>query len=172
MRTIVSLLEMVRAGFVLISRCLPNGSEADAEPLLESGLRVLTAGERAGDMVGDMAGERGRERMNPARRARGYMILSSIAELELGEGQLAIPSAKSMLRVNSDRFFYVGVRIGILTIYKNVGHLSPASDGGNGAGLDTVCTFSYNSRFRKLSWSASSRCLCLSSRRASSRNTP
>jgi len=62
MRTIVSLLEMVRAGFVLISRCLPNGSEADAEPLLESGLRVLTTGEGAGDRVGDIARERERER--------------------------------------------------------------------------------------------------------------
>ena len=64
MRTIVSLLEMVRAGFVLMSRCLPNGSEADAEPLLESGLRVLTTGVGAGDMVGDMAREGGRGRMN------------------------------------------------------------------------------------------------------------
>ena len=84
MRTIVSLLEIVRAGFVLISRCFPNGSDADAEPLLESGLRVLTMGERAGDKVGDMAreGEREGETVNPAGRARGYMISSSIAELE------------------------------------------------------------------------------------------
>jgi len=64
MRTIVSLLEIVRAGFVLISRCLPNGSEADAEPLLESGLRVLTTGERAGDSVGDMTRGGEEERMN------------------------------------------------------------------------------------------------------------
>ena len=75
MRTIVSLLEMVRAGFVLISRCLPNGSEADAEPLLESGLRVLTRGERAGDMVGDMAreGERGGRTFEPRKSERVYV---------------------------------------------------------------------------------------------------
>ena len=53
---------MVRAGFALISKCLPNGSGADVEPLLESGLRVWTAGERAGDKVEDMVLERGRER--------------------------------------------------------------------------------------------------------------
>ena len=61
MRTIVSLLEMVRAGFALISRCLPYGSEADIEPLLSDGLRVgMTTGERAGDKVGDMTRERER----------------------------------------------------------------------------------------------------------------
>ena len=41
----------------------------------------------------------------------------------------------------------------VLTIYANVGHLSPSdlNDDGSDAGLDTVCTFSYSSRFRKLS---------------------
>ena len=64
---------MVRVGFVLMSRCLPYGSEADAEPLLRSGLRVGTMGERAGERVGDMTREG--ERMNPTRGARGYMSL-------------------------------------------------------------------------------------------------
>ena len=55
------MLEMVRAGFALISRCLPYGSEADIEPLLSDGLRVgMTTGERAGDKVGDMTRERER----------------------------------------------------------------------------------------------------------------
>ena len=44
---------MVLAGFVLISRCLPYGSDADIEPLLRVALRGWT-GERAGDSVGDM----------------------------------------------------------------------------------------------------------------------
>ena len=73
----MSLLETVRAGFALMSRWLPYGSEADAEPLLMSGLRVGTMGERAGDRVGDMTRERERERerMNPARGTGGYMAL-------------------------------------------------------------------------------------------------
>jgi len=57
----VSLLEMVRAGFALISRCLPYGSDADAEPLLRSVLRAETTGERPGDVVGDMTRGRRRE---------------------------------------------------------------------------------------------------------------
>ena len=45
---------MVLAGLALTSRCLPYGSDADAEPLLMSALRAGTMGERAGDVVGDM----------------------------------------------------------------------------------------------------------------------
>ena len=69
----MSLLEIVLAGFALISRCLPYGSDADAEPLLRSALRTGTMGERAGDVVGDMIEAREKEeRMNPTRGARGY----------------------------------------------------------------------------------------------------
>ena len=56
-----------------------------------------------------------------------------------------------MRRVNSDCSF---TSTYVLTVYTNVGHLTLSvsdDDGGNGAGLDTVCTLSYNSRFRKLS---------------------
>lgn len=117
----MSLLEIVLAGFALISRCLPYGSDADAEPLLSSALRAGTMGERAGDVVGDMIEAREKERMNPTRGARGYKcqdhLPSSITELE--SNQLVVPSSplqvgpgcKSMRRVNSDRFFYVDVRI-------------------------------------------------------------
>ena len=62
MRTIVSLLEIVLAGFALISRCFPYGSDADTEPLLMSALRAGTMGERAGDVVADMTEVRERER--------------------------------------------------------------------------------------------------------------
>ena len=57
---------MVLAGFALISKCLPYGSDADAEPLLRRALRP-GMGERAGDAVGDMAqmGEKEKGRMNP-----------------------------------------------------------------------------------------------------------
>jgi len=53
---------MVLAGFALTSKCLPYGSDADAEPLLRSALRAVTMG--AGDVVGDitqMEGEGERE---------------------------------------------------------------------------------------------------------------
>lgn len=58
----MSLLEIVLAGFTLISRCLPYGSDADTEPLLRSALRAGTIGERAGEVLGDMAEVREEER--------------------------------------------------------------------------------------------------------------
>ena len=50
----------------------------------------------------------------------------SIAELELGNGQLAIPSASQCYGSTRIVSFYVGVRIGISTIYKKRGSSLPS----------------------------------------------
>jgi len=108
---------MVLAGFALTSRCLPYGSDADAEPLLRSTLRAVTMGERAGDVVGDITQmrEREKERVNLVGRARVYMVPSPCRSsgLKVIDSSAGHPILlfRSMQRVNSDRFFYVHVRI-------------------------------------------------------------
>jgi len=50
----------------------------------------------------------------------------SIAELELGNSQLAIPSTSQCCGSTRIVSFYVGVRIGILTTYKKPGSSPPS----------------------------------------------
>lgn len=92
--------------------------------------------------------------MNPARRGIGCDPFPRSPSLSLKV--ISWPSHPASQCYGSTRIapLYVDVRIiETSTVYTNVGHLSPANldDDGNGAGLDTVWTFSYSSRFRKLS---------------------
>lgn len=120
-------------------------------------------GEMDGDAVGDMTRIQAREekeRMNPAEE-RERVVTFSGRSLELkviswSWHALFLKSVHPASEWDGETRIVSFTSAYVLTVCTNVGHLLPSSandddDGGSCAGLDTVCTLSYSSRFRKLS---------------------